>query len=67
MGPLSPSGPGLGPLKAAINPNLAAPTPSRPLPQEPFVLGPYPHFMTAPWERHSQAGTWQGWGVLSGR
>ena len=27
---------------AAINPKLATPTPSRPLPQEPFVLSPYP-------------------------
>lgn len=52
---------------AAINPKLATPTPSRPLPQEPFVLGPYPHFMTTPRERHSQAGTRQGWGVLGGR
>lgn len=43
-----------GAPRPPLTPSWRRPPPSRPLPQEPFVLGPYPHFMTTPRERHSR-------------
>ncbi|XP_044898001.1 basic proline-rich protein-like [Felis catus] len=51
---------------AAINPKLATPTPSRPLPQEPFVLGPYPPLYDNP-KREAFPGKDQAGGVRSPR
>lgn len=60
--PQGPPGPGPGPQWPPLTLSWCRPPPPDPSPQEPFVLGPYPHFMTTPGERHSQSGTGAGMG-----